>query len=70
MINFLIILLVYYSVCLTQLKMVGKTMNNNHMDDQAYKLIPYSVTRQVLKQDELAEISGYDRHKDTRKYFH
>ena len=48
--------------------MVGtKSLNNNNHDEQ-YKIIPYSVTREVLKQDDLAEISGYDRHKGTRKY--
>ena len=26
-----------------------------------YKPLPYSVTRKVLKQDELEEITGYDR---------
>lgn len=48
--------------------MSQKTFNNNviNIDDQKeYKILPYSVTRKVLKQDELEEISGYDRHKDT-----
>lgn len=51
--------------------MVGtKSMNNNNNNqDEQYKIIPYSVTREVLKQDDLADISGYDRHKGTRKYF-
>lgn len=48
--------------------MSQKTFNNNviNIDDQKeYKILPYSVSRKVLKQDELEEISGYDRHKDT-----
>ena len=43
-------------------------MNNNMIkieDQNDYKILPYSVTRKVLKQDELEEIAGYDRHKDT-----
>lgn len=43
-------------------------MNNNMIkieDQNDYKVLPYSVTRKVLKQDELEEIAGYDRHKDT-----
>lgn len=43
--------------------------NNNivKIDDlkSSYKILPYSVTRKVLKQDELEEISGYDRHKES-----
>lgn len=36
-------------------------------DDQPakYKIIPYCVTRQVLQQNDIAKLSGYDRHKDT-----
>lgn len=44
--------------------------NNNSLkkeDHKAYTVIPYSVTRNVLSQDDLEELSGYDRHKDTRK---
>jgi hypothetical protein len=29
--------------------------------------VPYTVTRNVLKQEELEHIAGYDRHKDTRE---
>lgn len=43
--------------------------NNNiiNIDDvkSSYKILPYSVTRKVLKQDELEEIAGYDRHKES-----
>lgn len=43
--------------------------NNNivNIDDvkTSYKILPYSVTRKVLKQDELEEIAGYDRHKES-----
>lgn len=45
-----------------------KTFNNNVVsidDHKEYKVLSYSVTRKVLKQDELEEISGYDRHKET-----
>lgn len=46
-------------------------LNNNSLkkkeDHKAYTVIPYSVTRNVLSQDDLEELSGYDRHKDTRK---
>lgn len=48
--------------------MSQKAFNNNviNIDDQKdYKILNYSVTRKVLKQDELEEMSGYDRHKDT-----
>lgn len=48
--------------------MSQKTFNNNviNIDEQKeYKILPYSVTRKVLKQDELEEISGYDRHKES-----
>lgn len=55
----------------TTIKMSQTSFNNNNVinvDDKAeYKILPYSVTRKVLKQDELEEISGYDRHKDTAK---
>jgi solute carrier family 26, other len=54
--------------CLQSDKMSQKTMNNNMIqieDQNDYKILPYSVTRKVLKQDELEEIAGYDRHKDT-----
>lgn len=52
----------------TTIKMSHKSFNNNVIDEKAeYKILPYSVTRKVLKQDELEEISGYDRHKDTAK---
>lgn len=50
--------------------MSHKSLNNNviNIDDKTeYKILPYSVTRKVLKQEELEEISGYDRHKDTAK---
>lgn len=40
---------------------------NKKEDHKAYTVIPYSVTRNVLSQDDLEELSGYDRHKDTRK---
>lgn len=37
-----------------------------NIDDQKeYKILSYSVTRKVLKQDELEEISGYDRQKES-----
>lgn len=42
--------------------------NNNvvTIDDQTdYKILPYSVTRKVLKQDELEEISGYERQRES-----
>lgn len=46
-------------------------LNNNSLkkkeDHNTYTIIPYSVTRNVLSQDDLEELSGYDRHKDTRK---
>jgi solute carrier family 26, other len=48
--------------------MSQKAFNNNviNIEDQKdYKILPYSVTRKVLKQDELEEMAGYDRHKDT-----
>jgi solute carrier family 26, other len=48
--------------------MSQKTLNNNiiKIEDQgSYKILPYSVTRKVLKQDELEEIAGYDRQKET-----
>lgn len=51
----------------TTIKMSQKSFNNNVDDKAEYKILPYSVTRKVLKQDELEEISGYDRHKDTAK---
>lgn len=44
--------------------MSQKTLNNNVLiieDLKDYKALPYSVTRKVLKQDELEEITGYDR---------
>ncbi|CAO1408164.1 unnamed protein product [Diamesa hyperborea] len=44
-------------------------LNNNSLkkkeDHKTYTIIPYSVTRNVLSQDDLEELSGYDRHKDT-----
>lgn len=48
--------------------MSQKAFNNNviNIEDQKdYKILPYSVTRNVLKQDELEEMAGYDRHKET-----
>lgn len=49
--------------------MSQKAFNNNNVmdidDQKEYKILSYSVTRKVLKQDELEEISGYDRHKET-----
>lgn len=51
------------------IKMAQNGFNNNkvvNIDDQKdYKILPYSVTRKVLKQDELEEISGYERQKDS-----
>lgn len=48
-------------------------LNNNSLkkkeDHKKYTIIPYSVTRNVLSQDDLEELSGYDRHKDTRKNY-
>ena len=46
---------------------MSQTFNNviNFDDQKDYKILPYSVTRKVLKQDELEEITGYDRHKET-----
>lgn len=32
-----------------------------------YSFVPYSITRNVMKQDELENVAGYDRHKDTRE---
>lgn len=32
-----------------------------------HKIIPYSVARQVLQQDDITKLSGYDRHKETRE---
>ncbi|CRK91410.1 CLUMA_CG005083, isoform A [Clunio marinus] len=45
-----------------------KSSNNNlvNIDDQEY-VIPYLVTRKVLNQDELGEVSGYIREKQTTK---
>lgn len=40
-------------------------INIEDVQRKDYKILPYSVTRKVLKQDELEKISGYDRHKDT-----
>lgn len=40
------------------------SVNNNVVnigDLKEYKALPYSVTRKVLKQNELEEITGYDR---------
>lgn len=53
--------------------MSGKTFSNNNNnnsvinvdDHNEYKALSYSVTRKVLKQDELEELTGYERHKDT-----
>lgn len=48
--------------------MSQKALNNNVInieDKKEYKPLSYSVTRKVLKQDELEEITGYDRHKDS-----
>ena len=48
--------------------MSQKAFNNNVVnieDQKEYKVLPYSVTRNVLKQDELEKISGYDRHKES-----
>lgn len=48
--------------------MSQKALNNNVInieEKKDYKPLSYSVTRKVLKQDELEEISGYDRHKDS-----
>ena len=50
------------------IKMSQNGFNNNvvNIDDQTdYKILPYSVTRKVLKQDELEEISGYERQKES-----
>lgn len=47
-----------------------KTSNSSIVDVDKYKnyeTVPYLVARNVLKQDELEEVAGYDRHKDTRK---
>jgi solute carrier family 26, other len=48
--------------------MSQKAFNNNVIsidEHKEYKVLPYSVTRKVLKQDELEQISGYDRNKET-----
>lgn len=50
------------------IKMSQNGFNKNviNIDDQTdYKILPYSVTRKVLKQDELEEISGYERNKES-----
>lgn len=32
-----------------------------------FKRVSYDVSRKVLRQEELEQLSGYNRHKDTRK---
>jgi hypothetical protein len=39
----------------------------NLEDHKEYKTLPYLVTRKIMKQEELEEITGYDRHKETAK---
>lgn len=43
-------------------------MNNNAENHKEYKVIPYTVTRMVLEQDEVATLTTYDRYKNTREF--
>lgn len=51
--------------------MSHKQSNNENVinleDHKEYKSLPYLVTRKIMKQEELEEITGYDRHKETTK---
>jgi hypothetical protein len=44
-----------------------KNSINSIIDIEKYKSVPYVVQRNVLKQNQLEEVAGYDRHKETRK---
>lgn len=44
-------------------------MKDNDDKEAKYKIVNYSVTRQVLKQGNLAELSRYDRLKLNREFF-
>ena len=50
-----------------------RTSSNNiiNIDNakSSFSFVPYSITRNVMKQDELEHVAGYDRHKDSRKMF-
>jgi hypothetical protein len=39
----------------------------NIENEKSLPFVPYSITRNVMKQDELEKVAGYDRHKDSRK---
>lgn len=51
-----------------------KTSSNNiiNIDNEksSFTFVPYSITRNVMKQDDLEHMAGYDRHKDSRKNFY
>jgi hypothetical protein len=52
--------------------MSRKASSNNVINidnEKAFSFVPYSITRNVMKQDELEQVAGYDRHKDSRKKF-
>lgn len=50
-----------------------RTSSNNiiNVDNakSSFSFVPYTINRNVLKQDELELVAGYDRHKDSRKNF-
>jgi hypothetical protein len=51
--------------------MSHKQSNNDNVinleDHKEYKSLPYLVTRKIMKQEELEEITGYHRQKETTK---
>lgn len=50
-----------------------RTSSNNiiNIDNakSAFSFVPYSITRNVMKQEELEHVAGYDRKKDSRMFF-
>lgn len=49
-----------------------KTSNSNIINvenekSKSFSFVPYSITRNVMKQEELEHVAGYDRYKESRK---
>lgn len=49
-----------------------KTSNSNIINvenekSKSFPFVPYSITRNVMKQEELEHVAGYDRYKESRK---